>query len=157
MDKSKLSWKDLTETLGVLGVIGSLIFVAFQIQQNTNAVRSATIQAILDRSYDATVLSVENADLRAAHQAACEGTLTADQRKHLSYFYRALLRLQLNRFFQVQLGILDEEMALALGGRGSLYRRPIFAELWAEDKSEYSPEFQAFIERVVLPLSQETC
>jgi hypothetical protein len=157
MGKGKLSWKDLTEILGVIGVIGSLIFVAFQIQQNTNAVRGATIQAILDRSYDATVLSVENADLRAAHQAACDGTLTADQRAHLMYYYRALLRLQLNRFFQVQLGILDEETALNIGGKASAYRRPIFAELWAEGKDEYSPEFQAFIERGVLPLSQKTC
>ena len=157
MEKRKMSWKDVTETLGVLGVIGSLIFVAFQIQQNTNAVRGATIQAILDRSFDSVVLSVENADLRAAHQAACDGTLTADQRVHLMFFYRAVLRLQLNRFFQVQLGIIDEETALKLGGRGYIFTRPIFAELWGEAKSEYSPEFQAFIEREVLPLSQKTC
>mgnify|MGYP001267711532 CR=1 FL=1 len=157
MEKRKLSWKDLTEILGVIGVVGSLIFVAFQIQQNTNAVRSATIQAILDRSYDATVLTVENADLRAAHQAACDGSLTSDQRLQLIAFYRAILRLQLNRFLQVQLGILDEQMAMTLGGKGSLYRRPIFRELWVEGKYEYSPEFQAFIEREILPLSQDTC
>jgi hypothetical protein len=89
--------------------------------------------------------------------AACEGTLTADQRLHLVFFYRALLRLQLNRFFQVQLGILDEETALKLGGRTFLYTRPIFAEVWAEYKNEYSKEFQEFIEREVLPLSQDTC
>jgi len=93
MDKRKFSWKDLTEILGVIGIVGSLIFVAYQIQQNTNAVRSATIQAILDRSYDATVLTVENADLRTAHQSACDGTLTADQRLQLIAFYRAILRL----------------------------------------------------------------
>jgi len=63
----------------------------------------------------------------------------------------------MNRFLQVQLGILDEQLAMTLGGRGSLYRRPIFAKLWAEGKEEYSPEFQAFIEREILPLSQDTC
>jgi hypothetical protein len=157
LEKRKMSWKDVTEILGVLGVIGSLIFVAFQIQQNTNAVRSATIQAILDRSYDATVLAVENAELRAATQASCDGTLTADQRLQLAAYYRAILRLQMNRYLQVQLGILDEQLALTLGGRGMAYRRPIFAELWAEGKREYSPEFQAFIEREVLPLAQKTC
>lgn len=52
MVKGKLSWRDLTEILGVIGVVGSLIFVAFQIQQNTNAVRSATIQEILPLSQD---------------------------------------------------------------------------------------------------------
>ena len=46
MDTTKLTWKGLIEILGILGVIGSLIFVALEIRQNTNALRSATIQAI---------------------------------------------------------------------------------------------------------------
>src|SRR5512139_68482 len=119
MIQVKLSWKDVIEMAGVFGVIGSLIFVAFQIRQNTRAIESSTIEAILSHSYDAVVLTVENADLRAAQVAACNGALTGDQREQLIAYYRALLRLQLNRYFQVQLGILDEETALALGGRAT--------------------------------------
>jgi hypothetical protein len=108
MDHAKWSWKDAIEIVGVLGAIGSLIFVAFQIQQ-------------------------------------------------LIAYYRALLRLQLNRFFQVELGILDEETALALGGRATPYRRPIFAVLSEETKADYSPEFQEFVRRGILPMVEETC
>ncbi len=133
------------------------MFVAFQIQQNTRAVESSTIEAILGHSYDAVVLTVENADLRAAQVAACDGSLSVDQREQLIAYYRALLRLQLNRFFQVQLGILDEETALALGGRAAPYRRSIFAELWVETKEDYSPEFQDFVQRGILPMVEETC
>ena len=111
MDHAKWSWKDAVEMVGVLGVIGSLIFVAFQIRQKTRAIESSTIEA----------------------------------------------RLQLNRFFQVELGILDEETALALGGRATPYRRPIFAVLWEETKDDYSPEFQEFVRRGILPMVEETC
>ena len=157
MNEVKWSWKDVVEMVGVLGVIGSLIFVAFQIRQNTRAIESATIEAILSHSYDAVVLTVENADLRAAQVAACNGALTGDQREQLIAYYRALLRLQLNRFFQVQLGILDEETALALGGRATPYRRPIFAELWEETKDDYSADFQDFVQRGILPMVEQTC
>jgi hypothetical protein len=84
-----------------------------------------------------------NADLRAAQVTACTGALTGDH--------------QLNRFFQVQLGILDEETALALGGRATPYRRPIFAELWEETKDDYSADFQDFVRRGILPMVEETC
>ena len=157
MSPVKWSLKDVVEMVGVFGVIGSLIFVAFQIRQNTRAIESSTIEAILSHSYDAVVLTVENADLRAAQVAACNGALTGDQREQLIAYYRALLRLQLNRFFQVELGILDEETALALGGRATPYRRPIFAELWEETKDDYSPEFQDFVRRGILPMVEQTC
>jgi hypothetical protein len=157
MNEVKWSWKDVLEMVGVLGVIASLIFVAFQIRQNTRAIESSTIEAILSHSYDAVVLTVENADLRAAQVAACNGALTGDQREQLIAYYRALLRLQLNRFFQVQLGILDEETALALGGRATPYRRPIFAELWEETKDDYTADFQDFVRRGILPMVEKTC
>ena len=153
----RVKWKDVLEVTGILGVMGSLIFVAFQIRQNTRAIESSTIEAILSRSYDAVVLTVEHADLRAAQVAACNGALSGDQREQLIAYYRALLRLQLNRYFQVQLGILDEETALALGGRATPYRRPIFAVLWEETKDDYSPEFQEFVRRGILPMVEQTC
>lgn len=157
MSQIKWSGKDVVEMVGVLGVIASLIFVAFQIRQNTRAIESSTIEAILSRSYDAVALSVENADLRAAQMAACNGPLTVDQREQLIAYYRALLRLQLNRFFQVRLGTIDEETALAAGGRATSYRRPIFAEIWEETKDDYSADFQDFVRRGILPMVEETC
>ena len=47
MNTGKWSSKDVVEIVGVLGVIVSLIFVAFQIRQDTRAIESSTIEAIL--------------------------------------------------------------------------------------------------------------
>ncbi len=157
MKRVEWSWKSVAEVVGTLGVIGSLIFVAFQIQQNTRAIEGGTIESILGHSFDAAVIAVENPELRAALAASCENELTADQRIMVTAYYHALLRLQMNRFFQVQLGIIDEETALGLGARSTPYGRPIFAEIWEAAKGEYSPEFQEFMERGVLPSVGTTC
>jgi len=149
--------KDVIEVIGVLSIVATLAFVALEIRQNTNAVKSATIQEIARSSYDATVLTLENADLRAARQAVCSGNLDEAQRFLLRIYYAALLRIQMNRFFQMQLGVIDEEMTLALGGKGGAYRNPFFVEIWPVLKIDFTLDFQEYIERNVLPLSQDTC
>ncbi len=74
METREARWKVVGSVLGGLGVIGSLVFVALQIRQNTEAVRSATIQAISEQSFEAVAQLVENPDLRAAYQAASTGS-----------------------------------------------------------------------------------
>lgn len=72
-------------------------------------------------------------------------------------WYGALLRIQLNRFYRIKLGILDEETAMATGGRGNAYRLPVFAEVWPVLKRELGDDFQRHIEENLLPLAQEGC
>ena len=138
-------------------MIASLVFVAVEIRQNTEAVRSSTIQAIIDSSVAASALIIQHPDLRRARQAVCSGTLTDDQRQQLDAFYGVMLRVQLNRYYQIQLGIVDEGEALDLGGRGGVYRSPFFREYWPTRKERYTPEFQEFVERELLPLSASEC
>ena len=117
MKRESFSWQNTVEILGVIGVIGSLIFVALEIRQNTDAVRSSTIQAIAELSYDSTITLVNNAELRAARIAAQSGDMTQDQISQLDSWYGALMRIQQNRLLQAQLGILDIEDAMQIGGR----------------------------------------
>jgi hypothetical protein len=152
MEKREAKWKMVGSVLGGLGVIGSLVFVALEIRQNTEAVRSATIQAISEQSFTAVAQLVENADLRMAYEAASTGAaLTPEQRFQLKMFYLGIMRLQQNRYLQSQLGVLDLNTLLFVGGRGGAYDLPFFAEYWAEDRDQYPPEFQDFVESELLP------
>ncbi len=155
METRKSTWKGSVELLGILGVIGSLIFVALEIRQNTNAVRSATIQAIAELSYDSIIRLVDNAELREARRAARSNNLSEDQGHQLDYFYSALMRIHQIRLIQANLGILDINDAMQMGGRSSIYRERYFADYWARWKEEYPPDFQEYIEQHVLPLSRE--
>ena len=142
-------WNGLAEMLGIVGVIGSLLFVAMEIRQNTNAVRSETIQGVLDQSVSVNLVPVESADLRAAIYGAPE-SLTDDQRRQVGWFYSAIVRVQLNRFSQAQVGILDQESVLELGGRGGVFQTPTFVSWWAGQGGRYSPEFEEFIDALVI-------
>jgi hypothetical protein len=149
----RVSWKESVEVLGILGVIGSLVFVALEVRQNTNAVRSATIQAIADMSYDGTMMQVEHADLRAARAAAKDGTLTDDQRSQLDSWYTGLMRIQQNRYVQAELGVLDLEDAMQIGGRAAAYRDEYFADFWRRKKDAFPQAFREYIERDILVLT----
>ena len=150
-------WKETAEIVGALGVIASLIFVALEIRQNTDAVRSATVQDISRWSYDASLVVLEIPELLAAREAACSGNLSQQQRIQLTVYYAALLRIQMNRYQQSQLGILDEDFALNLGGRGGAYANPFFPEAWSLMKNEFDPGFQEFVEREILVAPEEEC
>jgi len=146
-------WKETAEIIAVLGVIGSLIFVAFEIRQNTNAVRSSTIQAISEQSYESVRIAIENPELRAAIRAARQDELDSDQRDLMEMLFQATLRIRQNRYLQAQLGILDEETSSEIGG-GGIYTVPYFRIWWEQNRTNYSPGFQAYMDRVQAQLSE---
>ena len=150
-ERARPIWRETAEVLGVLGVVGSVIFVALEIRQNTNAVRSATIQAISEQSYDSNYRLAENADLLALLlKANNREPLTDSERFQLSTFWNAILRLNQNRYQQFRLGVLDTDTLFEVGGRSSFYQSPFFAEFWGETKQNHSVEFQRFIEECVI-------
>jgi hypothetical protein len=154
MNGSETQLRLLGQALGALGVILSLGFVAYEIRQNTAAVRSGTIQAISEQSFTSVAQPVENGELREALQAATTGdTLTVDQRFHLDIWYTGLLRIQQNRYMQTQLGTLGEEAALFIGGRGGAYALPAFQEYWEANRSGFPEEFAAWLEEFVIQVA----
>jgi hypothetical protein len=149
---------DLGQTISILanlGVIAGIVFLGYEISQNTDAIRSATIQAIADQSYDNSLTFVDNSELRAARRAARANSLTDDQQDQLDYMYSASLRIQQNRYLQARLGILDEETLLEIGTQEG-YRDPYFLDYWSRNREGYSDGFREYIERRLLPLSEES-
>ena len=59
--------KKLSDIIGTLSVVLGLVFVGFQIRQNTDAVRGATVQAIAEMSMENIALLVESPELREAY------------------------------------------------------------------------------------------
>lgn len=155
-ESKKPKWKFLGQLLGALGVILSLIFVAWEIRQNTEAVKSATIQAISEQSIAAANLAVQNKDLRDAFLIAIkEQSLSADQDAQVTFFYMSLMRLNMNRFLQFKLGILEKETVLYLGMHQGPYQSTHFKTFWDQDKASWPEDFVSFMETVVFNRSIE--
>jgi hypothetical protein len=142
-----MSGKAVRETLAALGVIASLVFVGMEIRQNTAAVQSGTIQAVTDQSIQALTVLQDNDDLRTAYfLAIADSTLDLGQRQQLDLFYSMAMRIQMNRFYQDQLGIIDRDILLELGGRGGAYFSPYFADFWGQQRATFPEDFAVWIE-----------
>ena len=140
--------KDFVEIIGVVAIVVSLVFVGLEVRQNTNAVKSTVVQAVAQQSYDSIVLIIENDNLRMA-QWAVQGAPPDEQRQLLSLYYSALIRIQLNRYMQAQLGVIDLDTVLNLGGSSGIYDHRSFREWWSLRRENFDPEFIAYMENRV--------
>ncbi len=152
MEQRQRIGKRVGEALAAVGVIGSLVFVALEVRQNTAAVRGATLQAVSQQSLDLVIIGIENPDVRAAIQtAAAERPLTGEQEGLLRWFLSAKLRADENRFRQVQLGTLDADNFGQLSNN-FVYRLPYFAQYWAEQSEIWADDYRIVVEREFIPL-----
>jgi hypothetical protein len=145
----KIDFGRSINTLANVGVIVGIIFLAYELRQNTNVARSSAMQAIAQLTYEHNIRVATDPNLRLLQDTLDEegaAGLSPAQKRQAFAVFAALMVLQQNRFEQMQLGILDEESVLNIGA-GTAYRRPLFAEFWAERKDRYAADFREFMER----------
>ena len=147
-------WKETAEVLGVLGVVGSLIFVAFEIQQNTVAVRSEAalgMQAQIQSVYDMLMID----PMMEIYMRGMEspGDLDAIETAKLNSYLSVNMAAFQNLRFQVREGSYDEALA-----RGywqilrNMMEYPGMKEYWATRSFVLADEFRAFVETDVMAL-----
>ena len=152
-----MSGKAVRETLAALGVIASMVFVGWEIRQNTSATRSATQNAIYDAGRQGTFAVIANAPLVEVIVAVendpslldtLDGTVEG---RILQGFWIARLNEMENAYLHHREGTLGEE-AWA-GWQGYIVeqasRRP-FRHYWNLFNNRYGPGFQAMIVDLLL-------
>ncbi len=142
--------KDYLELVGIAAIVASLAFVALEIRQNTDAVRSTIIQSVSQQSFDAVALSINNEYLRDAQDAARVGNASPKQIQEMDRYYTAIMRVQLNRYMQTKIGVIERELVLEVGGRSGIYSRQGFRDYWSRNKNDYSKGFQNFMEQYLM-------
>ena len=144
MDSSRRKYA--FEVIGLIAIVLSLGVVAFEVRQNTAAVRSSVIQSVSDQSIEAISLMVENSDLRDGIDAAIKGVADEKQQRQVYAYYALLLRIQINRFLQVEVGAIDKRVILKMGAKAAVYDTPAFRNYWDDVKAGQSDEFRAYME-----------
>ncbi len=156
-------WRETAEVIGVLGVVGSLIFVALEIRQNTSAVRSAAVQSIAEQVIDWQTTFAQDDDwIRIItfllEEGGTYGDLTPHDRMKYQYVVNATIRIMENRYRQVQLGVIDPAELDVSGGRANIrwYRSRHLLDYWqSTDPTDiWSPDFMEFMETEVLGLRE---
>lgn len=142
----------LREAVAGAGVILGLVFVGYETKQNTEALRSQTMQTTAEMSRQHTALGVESQEFRVAWDIAITRddpeALTQDQRQILSWWFSGAMRVTEHRYRQFELGTLSE--AFSLGGGAGFYQSRYFQEWWSTRSHAYAPDFATWVREELL-------
>lgn len=149
MSESPITAKGMAGVLSAIGVVVSLVFVGFELRQNTAAVKASAIQELSAQSVGFLTDWATDERLPGLLARTRSGALptefTAEENQRLTLIYLAAIRAYEARFIQVQLGVLDEEMFEAMAGSSAFYERPWLKASWGEIfETSMGPEFAAF-------------
>jgi hypothetical protein len=161
-------WSRLGEIIGLVGVMGSLIFVGLEVRQSAIATRAAADATIANSFLQvnqamATTPSLDRA-LTAWHGTP-DSASEADQVQILG-LYRGLVHVWSNAHQQHLNGTIDPALYQSIVQEVSAYARPSSvlgdsAELerrgvllrwtWSRERFLFNPDFQAFVDSMLGP------
>jgi hypothetical protein len=152
MHMKSLTTHNLVEAIGMLGIMGSLIFVGIEVSQNSSIARTASYQSYINGFTVLNLAQINNDKLNSLMVRASEGTSTDDfapeERRKIGLFYIALLRQWEGLFRSVNEGILSEEM-LTIVGEGHLLDYRVFKEMWPDIRLLFTEDFRGFIDSII--------
>jgi hypothetical protein len=147
----KLTTKSLIEGVGMLGIMGSLIFVGMEVSQNSSIARTASYQSYIDGFTELSLAQINDTELNSlmvrASNEASTSDFTPEERRKIRLFYIALLRQWEGLFRSVNEGILPEEL-LKIVGAGHLLGYRVFEEMWPDIKLLFTDDFSGFVENI---------
>ena len=133
----------IRDSLAALGVVVSLLFVGYEIRQNTQVARAAAIQATADQSLQVIIAWAADEQAVRLMTRLLDGALPSefsdDENTKLRFMFLATFRIMENRYRQSDLGLIDDPMIFT--GRAAIYRSPYLAARWDEFRSAVVPDF----------------
>ncbi len=139
----------LAEIVAALTVVASLVYVARQLGQNNELLRTEARLGLMRNRVDILKAWATDEDMMQLRLKAHNGeTLTTDQGWRLECDFAALLATFEWEHEQFQSGRVSY---LPINGyRGVLNRWPYMKSLWPEYRNRFSPEFARFMEEELL-------
>ena len=143
MDLEQLYY--LGELVGVVAIIGSLLFVGVQMRQSTLATRAASHHAITDTMVQANLAVAQNSELAGIWSSGMKdrGSLNEQQRWQLDMQLLCYFHIFDTMFYQARVGAGDEGLLQSEAeGLAFLLSQPGVREWWNENPFGFSPEFR---------------
>lgn len=101
----------MSEIIGALAVVITLAYLAVQIRQNNDLLRSESRQVLVSNDVTSLRAGMELADVFA--KFVSESELSAEEQLRMSFMFALDLRNREFEYFQYKNGLLDEETWLA--------------------------------------------
>jgi len=140
------------ELIAAIATIGTLVYLAVQIRQNTRTVRSSTLHQNTDL-WSTLWMRLAEPDIARAYAQGMTGRPDIEPLVYTQFFLmcRGIFLALENQFYQVRGGVLDSE-AYAGYERAiaeQLLAYPGFRIWWEQSRSVFSPPFAAHIDAMI--------
>ena len=145
-------WRGITEIIGTVAVVVSLVYVGFQVKQNTAAIQTATTQGV-NEQHAATIRlileSAEFADLLVRANRSPESLSVADSLRY-DWFLNQRINVYETVYTSAVAGTMEEGMAAGwLAGIPGWLCLAGALEHWRENAGNYHPAFQVAMDSVI--------
>ena len=142
----------ISQTLGSAAVVASLLFVGFQIRQNTIATRAASHHAVSEALNQINLLWARNKEVARIWLAGLSDrrALTPEERWRFDSTMRAYLHVCETMYTQADWGAGDVGIVTAEEtGIKNVFSSEGVKEWWAENPFGFSPEFREYVGRLI--------
>lgn len=142
MDGRPQRGRTIAEIVAAIAVILSLVFVAFEIRQNTSSIRAQTRQQLSDASAQFN-LALATTELGPLWSRFTRGdSLTDDEMARVGPALVTAVRNMENVYLQTREGVIDESALVSYGWKGSImYRSEAFTEWLTANRGRFNEDF----------------
>ena len=142
----------IAELLGAIGVIGSLVYLATQIRQNTKSLSTSSFQATTDALNQVNALIANNPELAELFAGVRKGKteLTEVEEIRWVFLITSVLRIWETAYYQRSEGVvLDASWQRYEGSLRGMVALPIFSGWWANNSFGFTDEFSSLVDRLI--------
>ena len=142
----------LAELVGAIGVIASLVYLASQIRQNTNAMRGTAHESSVARNTSWTIAIGSSAQVAALLTKGHSDfhSLSAEERYQYTHMLTAMFLGAEATFHQYKRGNLERTIWERSVASIRVYSAfPGFRTFWSATRAVYTPEFRAIVDAEV--------
>ncbi len=149
---------DLGQTIAIVanvGVIAGIVFLAVEVGQNTEMMRSQTRDSITEKQMAFSAWVIGSPELAAALTKNLDD-LSPSELAMINYHWAGSFRAWENSHYQYRRGLFEEE---EFEPRRNTWRRglrnPNVQAMWERRRDGYSPAFRAEIDEIIRGLGSE--
>ena len=147
----------ITEIVGSIAIVVTLIYLAVEVRQNTEALNAQSRQSVLTAAQTELLFSAEHPNITSA--LVKPGPLTTEDNVQLDAYFTASLRAREYAWLQYQNGTIDnDQWRTEVAVIKSIFSSPRIRLWWNKlGQTYFSTDFSAFINNVIkdLPASRD--
>ena len=138
-----------------IGVIGSIVFLGLEMQQNTEMMQSQTRNSIVENQLSFYERGIENSEIGATRDKInLDLDVEATERFQYTLYIQSQLRMWENEFYQYQIGLFDsaEFEARTNAWRGQMSWAANIV-IWRRTENAFAEDFRGYLNEIIDEIS----